>query len=480
MSDIQFMRLQDPHGLLKDKPEKLKELQAKITNGLTNLCKRPENGGNPFLFCLLFSKPHKLFDKLHGKPFKTAFTNGKIIGWNPDFLEALDHNEVVTVMMHEIYHVLFMHCQRMKGKKKNTANIAMDYSVNNHIEVDHSKSKKSYELWGQTKLGEPVTLDNFLNYIDGKFEDLPNNLVFVDRSILDKSPEEIYDIIMDHRKNSPRRCKVEEGGCDALSIDPKTGKSVIQPPYGPDCCPKCGAEPDYDDSQGGSFDEHTESDLSKEEILGDILKASAYAKSLQGTVPKEIETLLGQLLKPQLRPRDIIRNARLKYQQDQGDLNDYKRLRRRGLSNNPTLFQWKKKDYASEWVAMIDTSGSMSDDDIANGIKELQLVAVEGKGWVVPCDAVPHWKSKVEINSKTDLLKTRVVGRGGTVFTDFFRDLPKHFPEGYDTVVVITDGDVGPIPVELRPRCDVVWVITNERTFQPSFGRVCQLTQRKI
>ena len=125
----------------------------------------------------------------------------------------------------------------------------------------------------------------------------------------------------------------------------------------------------------------------------------------------------------------------------------------------------------------MDTSGSMSDDDIANGVKELQLVADTAEGWIVPCDAVPYWDKATRVNSKTALQRTQVVGRGGTVFTEFFRDLPKQkFGDKIDLVIILTDGDCGEVPVNLMPRgADCLWIVTNKREFKPNFGRVAQL-----
>jgi predicted metal-dependent peptidase len=215
--------------------------------------------------------------------------------------------------------------------------------------------------------------------------------------------------------------------------------------------------------------------MDKQEILQDLLRAAQQVKALRGEIPAGIEDLLGLLGTPELTAHDIIRCARMRYKQDQGKTNDYRRLRRRGLSYDPPQYQYKKKCPASEWVAMIDTSGSMSDEDIANGIKELLLVGGEGKGWIVPCDAQPHWKAKIEVTGKADILRTKVIGRGGTVFDDFFKGLRSNFPEGFDTVVIITDGDCGEIDIKLKPPCDVVWVITNKNKFTPTFGRVCNL-----
>ena len=466
-------RLQDPKGVLAENPAKLRELQEKVNRAITRLYKLPENGGNPFLFALAYPKPQEIAADLGGSPFTTAATDGKKFYWCWEFLDALDEDEVATVMSHEIYHVLFFHPTRMRGKDNHIANIAMDYSVNNTCEEEHEKSgrAKKYQLWGGKKLGKPLTFSDLLSYIDGKTELPKDPCVFVDAKLRMRSPESIYDEIMRHWDKSPRKCKEQHGGCGALSMDPKTGKPKKPGPYEPGTCPKCGTPP----NPLSSMDSHMPSEADRQEVMHDMMRASEQAKAMRGTAPGAVEELLKELHNPELRARDIIRDARMRYRRDVGRMNDYRRLRRRGLSYDPPVYQWKKKDYASEWVAMIDTSGSMADHDIANGLKELQLVGGEGRGWIVPCDAAPHWKDKIEVTSKSDIRRTKVIGRGGTVFDDFFRGLKQNFPDGFDTVVIITDGDCGTIDPRLKPPCDVVWIITNRREFKPTFGRVCWL-----
>jgi predicted metal-dependent peptidase len=123
----------------------------------------------------------------------------------------------------------------------------------------------------------------------------------------------------------------------------------------------------------------------------------------------------------------------------------------------------------------------MSDEDIANGCKELQAVAAiqDSEGWIVPMDAKAYWDSKVRISTTSDVKRTKIVGRGGTVFNDFFENLAKEIGNDLDVVVIITDGDCGAheMPANLRPPCDVLWIITNKREFKPAFGRVIQLNQ---
>lgn len=483
----QIARLQDPDNVAKT-PRQLHELQEKISNCMTKLYRQPVNGGNPFLFALAGPKPHMLAREISGVPIKTAATDGKRYYWNPEFLEALDENGVSTVMSHESYHILFYHCDgsRSLGKNPRLWNLAVDWVVNSVIEHDHVKSgrNKKYQLW-TGPLGSPVTLDDYKKYLHGQI-DLPDHGCFADPTLYSKSPEAIYDEVLAAEMTSPRRCKETQGGCGAVSIDPKTGKSVFGPgpqdlnkkkgeEWGPDCCLKCGAPPNYGP---GGLDEHLPSGMTKEEVMGEMMRAAEQAENMRGTVPAEVEAALGELKKPTLRPSDIIKHAFQRKALDVGSKNDWKRFNRRGLAMSPAVYIPKKHDHFPKWVVLLDTSGSMSDDDIANGLKEMQAVP-NSEGYIVPCDAVPYWDQMTRVRDTRDIKRTKVVGRGGTVFDQFFRELPTKLGKDLDIVVIISDGDCGTISAALRPPCDVLWIITNEREFHPNFGRVVQLKHHR-
>ena len=479
-------RLQDPFNV-SSSPRQLKELQDKISATMTRLFRKPEGGGNPYLFSLAGPKPHYLATEVHGKPLHTAATNGKAFYWSPSFLESLDENQVSTIMSHESFHISFFHTngERAAGKDLSDWNIATDYIVNAVIEHDHMKSGRNKtipKLWGGP-LGNPVLLQELLDWIDAK-RDVPPEGCMADASCVGMSAESIYDQVQQHKQASPRRCKERNGGCGAMSIVPKTGVSKFGPgpqnpaaekgtPWGPDCCLKCGAPPNY--SPWKSLDDHMPSAQTKDETLGDMMRAAEQASQMRGNVPSEIEAQLAELKKPTLMARDIIRHCFQRKAIDVGNKNDWKRFRRRGMAMTPAVYQPKKHDFKPKWVALLDTSGSMSDEDIANGLKELQLCGDNTEGYVVPCDATPHWDAKARITKATDLRRTKVVGRGGTVFDQFFEDLPPKLGTDFDLVVIISDGDCGHVPPMLRPMCDVLWIITNDRTFKPTFGRVCQL-----
>lgn len=481
-------RLQDPDNVAES-PRQLSELQRKISNTMTRLFRDPKNGGNPFLFALAGPKVHFLARNVGGRPLETAATDGKNFYWSPSFLASLDSDQVSTVMSHESYHILFFHCDlgRIAGKNPNHWNIAVDYVVNGVIEYDHRKSGREakYKLW-TSPIGTAIPLVDLLQWISGKLDKLPDHGCFADPSCHGMSPEMIYDQIVLCELKSPRRCKEHQGGCGAMSMDPKTGLSTFGPgpqdpalpegtPWGPSCCPKCGAPPRY--SPFAPMDSHIPSGMTKDEVMGDMMRAADQAEQMnRGTIPSDVQDALGELKKPTLQPHDVIRHAFQRKAIDVGNKNDWKRFRRRGMAQTPPVYQPKKYDFKPKWVALVDCSGSMSDLDIANGVKELAVTGDDTEGYMVPCDAIPYWDKMVRITRASDLKRTQVVGRGGTVFDEFFRQLPKKFGT-VDLVVIITDGDCGTIPTNLNPRCDVLWLITNKKEFKPSFGRVIQLNR---
>ncbi len=125
---------------------------------------------------------------------------------------------------------------------------------------------------------------------------------------------------------------------------------------------------------------------------------------------------------------------------------------------------------------MLDTSGSMSNDDMAFGVSQLKCLDGRSKGLVVPCDAQPYWEAKAEIQSISDLPKINAVGRGGTAFAQFFLDYQKKVGPDWDVVIILTDGGVWDINELPKPKHDVVWVLTNNyKDFKPPFGRVAPL-----
>ena len=501
-------KLKDPDGVVD--PKTLAELNAKISACLTGMYRKPNAGGNPFLYALSVSKPHflaadaKLSEVLKkaGKDVPaflqcpTAATDGKSFYWHPDFLKKLTADEVPTVMEHEALHVAFDHPNRMKHASYTGRAYAIDYVVNSCIEKNHKLTQRKGQLWGGT-LGTPVLLQVLLDHIDGTIDAFPDESprIFADIACYGRSPESIYDEIMEHWDKSPRKCNA----CGSLNMDPKTRKPKKPPcsnrpacKHDGMCCPKCGAVFQYGPGGDGipvpvsgmpmPMDSHIDAKISRQEAQREIMEACSSTKSMRGLVPAEIESMLGLLLEPVIHWTDIVFSDCLRRARDAGLRNDWSRPRKRWMAASPSMYLPNRFSHVKKWLALLDTSGSMSDKDMAFVTSQLKVLCAKGcHGTIVPCDAKPHWDHATDVQSLDDLKRPKVAGRGGTVFEEFFRDYRKEVGDDFDAIIILTDGDCGTLERKLQPRIPTTWVLTHVKEgWAPTFGRTAPLRTERL
>jgi predicted metal-dependent peptidase len=476
--------LNDPKNIASDDFEELNE-KLKIAQML--ISRSPDKKGFPFVYCFTAQKEHVLeeikipiFTDENGNEeyFYTAATDGKKYYWSPQLIREMTPRALAIIMAHETYHVVLQHCipARTGGKLNSIWNIAVDYVVNGMIEHDVRQSwpgmntnenfrGKEHPLWKE-KLGKPLYFDELLDSIkeqtkrkkaeraaskNGKAQKPPkaqkkktppskDDLRFyADYSLYGKSAEEIYDQII-------------------KAMEDLTNEEMQEALEG----------------MGISMDEHMEHGLSKGQLFKEILDAARNAKKLAGTVPGSIEDQILKLQEPKLSAFDIIRNVISKRRDEKGRINDWSRFKRRGLSLG--LYQPKKKDDYIRWCAFLDTSGSMSQDDLTYAVSQLKCLDGRSEGIVIPNDAQPYWDKATDIKRVGDLQRTKVVGRGGTVFKQIFDEFPKKMKKPIDVLIILTDGGIFDMPELKRPNVKVVWILTNDmKGFNPPFGEVAPL-----
>lgn len=121
------------------------------------------------------------------------------------------------------------------------------------------------------------------------------------------------------------------------------------------------------------------------------------------------------------------------------------------------MYPGTRKDPRYHILFAIDTSGSMSEDDLKDALGELRGVQKSSEGveiTVVECDTSIQKEYTLGPNSE---IHRRVHGRGGTIFDPVFiraRDLKP------DAILYITDG-YAPLPApENRVNTPLMWVLT--------------------
>ena len=131
-------------------------------------------------------------------------------------------------------------------------------------------------------------------------------------------------------------------------------------------------------------------------------------------------------------------------------------------------FPGQKVEQKLKLLIGLDTSGSVSDRDLALFFAEIEKIKALGMEiTVAECDTkvgnVYRYRSRPKA----------VSGRGGTNFKPIFEFAEKHRP---DALLYLTDG-YGDYPE--RSKIPTLWCLTQDGNFSGSFGKVVKLPQEK-
>jgi len=348
------------------------------------------------------------------------------------FLKELrSQSNRVAVIKHEALHLLFKHLFRtdIKNYEPTLFNIAADLVVNQFI--------------GSWKLPEgAVTLNTFpdlgleqnqtLEWYYEKLSKLQNNSENTASAATPKSSEALSKIMGE---------KGQKRGDHSKWGTPSSAKSQID---------GIAAETELDRM---------------------IIQARERTPAKYwGTIPGEINLLIDMLIenrRPKVDWRRTLRifssNSRRTY-----IFSTMHRISKR-YGTRPGI---KVKQFQKVAVA-IDTSGSVSDDDIAVFFTEIHAMYKSGAEiLVIECDAEVGRTYKY--NGR---LPTEVSGRGGTVFDPVFKFLRNNRLTHYDGCIYLTDGYAA--EPTIKPPCPLLWVITPDGNDGEHllYGRVIKLPE---
>lgn len=499
------MRLSEPRGVVDGNT--IKRLSDKLELAMAMLAANQRKGGNPLLFAVTAGRPHELIpdDTPGWGDFRTAATDAKKYYWYPQFLDALSPIQVLAVLKHEAYHSLLLHPEYMKSVEYPKAlNIACDFLVNAMVEREWQESEagsryynksEEHPLWNEP-LGVPITLAELKKVFEQDKQDLLKNVdkeVRRIKKMTEKKEQDRHGSKTDEQieaevnaemqaEEEERKKKAKElKGDDKAQEDIKIKYTLVDAKQlGRTSLDIYKEIKDWYKDLGkdlqdmlGDFltDEHLEGDASKGDAVKRLLKSVGFAKDQRGYIPAEIEAMLNELNDPTLDLSEFTDQAIKKTMKDGGNKASYTRFKRRFLNQE---FFFPK--YMRPWpqiLVMLDTSGSMSDHDIATGVSELKQFAGRADIYIVPVDAQPHWDAVSKVTKTSDFKNVKIKGGGGTVFYEFFRDYREKLRKygHFDALIVITDAGCDIIPPELAPPCDVGWIITSPLQFNQHFGK---------
>ena len=301
----------------------------------------------------------------------TMYTDGRIIGYNSEFVDRLTRQHIMFCIAHEISHLLFQHIARKYSKEHEKWNMATDYVIN--------------DLLVQEGMEMPTGDDKGL---------------------------------LDHELSH---------GCTAEQVYAKLLKKK-----GKDKAP----------SNHTLWGEQDEKEWQERAVT-----AAVFAKSM-GKLPASIEQLINQYIKPKVDPYSLLKDF----------------ITQSVIASDFRMFPPSKK-YSEIWLpsvmkqgkvegtVVLDTSGSMSDEEIAKALSWIEDIGEQFEDYtirVIQCDADIHMDTVVE---QGQLFPRKVKGRGGTDFRPPFKVV-----DTTQFLVYITDG-MGTFP-DHEPEYPVIWLLT--------------------
>lgn len=377
----------------------------------------------------------------------TTATDGNTLYYNPKYLETLSNDEVVAHVAHEVLHCAFMHPFRMsKAYDRMRYNVAADILINEMI------IQNNIGVMGN----KGVTKDNIKWKIPYTGD------------ILKYSADEIYRMIGDDSQKLTR-C----AACDAMSQgfggdDPSgqgKGNGGHEGKHGKD------GKKDGPQACGGI--KISQNQQQSEEWRAAVQAAATFAKA-KGKMPAGLEAYIDSIHNTKKNWKEVLWEF---VQPVQGDYSYNPPDRRflsygQGLMNNIfhnplVLPNIVNEDKLSDIMFWVDTSGSMNEEELRDGISEaVEIAKISSRAWIGYCDAQVNGFYELDSGGA---LPPPPKGRGGTSFSPVFKYVENKKEEGDfhpRCLIYFTDGygDWGRIP---EPEYPVLWVVNNEQAKPP-------------
>jgi len=371
----------------------------------------------PFLGGMIMYIP-KVADWKVDTAYVCADKHGNIkMGYNPDFMRSLPSKQRRGVLMHELFHVAFMHiAERGVADRKRSRlwNIATDLAINSII--GNEKLPEFCLMPGRA----PKSNDPKLAKLIKSFPKLQSADWYMAR--LEEYAQE------NGKQNSEDEYTLEIGNGDGETLDGHGGWGDVPEEFG---------------------------DIIREKVRELIDKgAKAVQRRAQwGSLPAEIIAQIEKMLKNELDWKTILRMfiGRTRSMERNSTM---KRINKR----LPYMMPGAKRSTIANILCAIDQSGSVSDHDVQKFLAETFAASKEGKIDIINFDTEMDEKSLQSVNNGQNFkwARTRC---GGTDFDAVQRYLNDSKRRGkYSACIIMTDGFAPKMGLVVGTK--VMWVIT--------------------
>ncbi len=375
-------------------------------------------------------------------------TAGSKMFINPAFSEACNVQDMTFIIAHEAMHCVLESWARMpEGANHEKWNQATDIAINYLLA---NTEKGAGMALPREEVIKPLFGGEFTKYDGWIAEDI------------------YYDLMKNHQEQCPFCGKGQqgdeedegEGGGDPG--EQQAGQNTSGPGN------SCGCFKGYwwdgsGSALGNPLDDESMSDQEKAEWKDRIASAAEYARQ-RGQLPGALDKFCTTILNPRKNWR---RELRLAANRALRKRCDWKRVSRRTAGRIRTP---GRSPHMPEAVVYIDTSGSMSDDDIMAAINEVaEIIRLGGgKGTLILGDWDVYYCGEVSVKSLSNL----PVKRGGTNFVPVFEKIKE---EKLKPAIFIGFSDLeGGFP-DYAPNFPVIWCRPEGWKSEAPWGKVIDI-----
>lgn len=350
---------------------------------------------------------------------------------NPEFAGTLKDPELQFVIAHEVLHLLLLHGDRRAHRDPLKWNIANDLIINR-------------------------TLKNVADNAGAGAFQMPKVGIIADDDQAELTSEQLYNDI-------PEPSQAMKDAYAAGAIPVAQG---------------CGVENDQGEGPGADEASREETQRLQREWR-ETSAQSQLAGRQAGTSEGNMLADLLDIPPPKVRWSEVLRGALYRAIAEAG--RDDVAWSRRSRRSTQEIILPGGITYRCKAAVVIDSSGSMSDDDLSRCVAETTAIVnncrvpvflvVHDHAVQEACWVRPGAKSQVHSN-----IKKRMKGRGGTSFDEAYERVEKE-PGKFNVMVHLTDGEVGSWPN--RPasvrRLVVALVNSSSREGAPDDARIIEV-----
>jgi predicted metal-dependent peptidase len=393
-------------------------------------------------------------------------TDGRFLYYDPDKIANIPESQIEGIVAHEVLHNALLHLYRRGPRDPFRWNMATDFAVNLIV-------KESFDLPGDVlydKAYEGKPAEEIYNLLPGpRCPKCKSSLIKGVKYTSTKIGEDAYKVEAEYKCQS---CGHEWS--DTFTRKPGEFGEGFPMPFDqiegdfPSTLDDHSVWEEKETEAGEAGETREKAEKLAQEWKGRAIRAAHVAK-MQGRVPAGLERFIDDLLYPKLSWRELLWQYTTSLS---GSELDWRRPNRKLLQYG--IYYPTKKGRELNIAVAVDTSGSISDDELKEFLSELKGILSTFENFRIrlfACDADIHTSVLAMSPEDFEQFKVKIKGGGGTSFIPVFKALENELPEA---LIYLTDA-YGDYPKH-APGYDVIWVISKEGDpKRPPFGRVLEL-----